>query len=69
MGFYNTGQSACAWGSSSGMVGAGYHTSGGCGTYPTSLKFGTCQGNPYMGSLFSGTVKIWIWMDNKQPIT
>ena len=69
MGFYNTGQNPCNWGSSSGMVGAGYHTSGGCGSYPTSLKFGTGRGDPYMGSLFSGTVKIWIWMDNKQPIT
>ena len=69
MGFYNTGQNPCNWGSSSGMVGAGYHTSGGCGSYPNSLKFGTGRGDPYMGSLFSGTVKIWIWMDNKQPIT
>jgi len=69
MGWYGTQQNACNWSASTGMVGAGYHTSGGCGTYPTSLKFGTGRGDPYMGSLFSGTVKIWIWMDNKQPIS
>ena len=66
MGWYNTSQNACAWNNNSGMVGAGYDSS--CGTYPTSLRFGTGSGGAYMASNHSGNVKIWIWMDNKQPI-
>ena len=66
MGWYNTSQSACSWNNNSGMVGAGYD--GSCGTYPGSLRFGTGSGGAYMGSNHSGNVKIWIWMDNKQPI-
>ena len=67
MGWYGTQtHNACNWQSSSGMVGAGYnHT---CGSYPGSLQFGTGQGGPFMGSFFSGTLRMWIWMDNKQPI-
>ena len=67
MGWYNTSQNACSWNNNSGMVGAGYD--GSCGTYPTSLRFGTGNGGAYMGSNHSGNVKIWIWMDNKQPIS
>ena len=67
MGWYGTQtHNACNWQSSSGMVGAGYNNT--CGSYPGSLQFGTGQGNPYMGSFFSGTLRMWIWMDNKQPI-
>ena len=29
---------------------------------------GTGSGGAYMASNHSGNVKIWIWMDNKQPI-
>ena len=67
MGWYGTQtHNACNWQSSAGMVGAGYnHT---CGSYPGSLQFGTGQGGPFMGSFFSGTLRMWIWMDNKQPI-
>ena len=67
MGWYNTSQNACSWNNNSGMVGAGYD--GSCGTYPTSLRFGTGSGGAYMASNHSGNVKIWIWMDNKQPIS
>ena len=66
MGWYNTCQNVCSWNNNSGMVGAGYD--GSCGTYPGSLRFGTGSGGAYMGSNHSGNVKIWIWMDNKQPI-
>ena len=66
MGWYNTSQSACSWNNNSGMVGAGYD--GSCGSYPGSLRFGTGSGGAYMASNHSGNVKIWIWMDNKQPI-
>ena len=67
MGWYGTQTSnRCNWQSSSGMVGAGYD--GSCGTYPGSLRFGTGQGGPYMGSSHTGQIKMWIWMDNKQPI-
>jgi len=48
------------------MVGAGYQST--CGSYPGSLQFGTGSGGPFMGSFFSGTLRMWIWMDNKQPI-
>ena len=67
MGWYGTQtNNACNWSSSSGMVGAGYnHT---CGSYPGSLQFGTGRSDPFMGSFFSGTLRMWIWMDNKQPI-
>ena len=66
MGWYNTGQSACAWSNNSGMVGAGYD--GSCGTYPGSLRFGTGSGGAFMSSNHTGQIKMWIWMDNKQPI-
>ena len=68
MGWYGTQtNNACNWGNSSGMVGAGYNNT--CGNYPGSLQFGTGRGDPYMGSFFSGTLQMWIWMDNKQPIS
>ena len=67
MGWYGTQtHNACNWQSSSGMVGAGYQST--CGSYPGSLQFGTGSGGPFMGSFFSGTLRMWIWMDNKQPI-
>ena len=67
MGWYGTQtHNSCNWQSSSGMVGAGYNNT--CGTYPSSLQFGTGRGDPFMGSFFSGTLRMWIWMDNKQPI-
>ena len=66
MGWYGTQtHNSCNWQSSSGMVGAGYNNT--CGNYPGSLQFGTGRGDPFMGSFFSGTLRMWIWMDNKQP--
>jgi len=63
-GFYNTSQSPCSWGSSSGAVGAGYD--GSCGDYPTSLRMGFGSGGPNY-SLSTGQWKSWIWMDTKLP--
>ena len=66
MGFYNTGQSPCNWSSDNGMVGSGYD--GTCGTYPTSLRFGFgYDSDPFIDAYITGQVKMWIWMDNKQP--
>ena len=66
MGWYGTQtNNSCNWQNSSGMVGAGYNNT--CGSYPGSLQFGTGRGDPFMGSFFSGTLRMWIWMDNKQP--
>lgn len=60
MGWYNSGQSPCSWGSSSGSIGAGYD--GSCGTYPTSLRMGTgTGGNTY--NLMTGSFAFWVWMD------
>ena len=68
MGWYNTGQSPCNWSSDNGMVGAGYD--GSCGSYPGSLRFGLGQdGDPYRDTVLSGNLKMWIWMDNKAPIS
>ena len=67
MGWYGTQtNNRCNWQNSSGMVGAGFD--GSCGVYPGSLRFGTGTGSPYMGSNHTGQIKMWIWMDNKQPI-
>ena len=65
MGWYSTAQNPCNWQNSTGMVGAGFNNT--CGNYPGSLQFGTGRGDPFMGSFFSGTLRMWIWMDNKQP--
>lgn len=68
MGFYNTGQNPCNWSSDNGMVGAGFD--GSCGGYPSSLRFGIGNdGDPYRDSTLSGNLKMWIWMDNKAPIS
>lgn len=61
MGWYNATQGVCSWSNSSGSVGAGYD--GSCGTYPTSLRFGTGTGGANY-TLGSGQFKFWIYMGN-----
>jgi hypothetical protein len=56
-GIYNTGQSACNWGSATGAIGAGYD--GTCGSYPNGLKLGTGMNDPYQANM-SGTYEFWV---------
>lgn len=57
-GIYNTGQSACSWGSAVGAIGAGFD--GSCGSYPNGLKLGLGDGDAYYNSI-SGTFEFWVW--------
>jgi hypothetical protein len=61
MGFYNTSQSPCNWGSSDGAVGAGYDGSS-CGSWPNSLIMGTGTGGAGYSEI-GGTWSHWLWMD------
>lgn len=65
MGWYNSAQSVCNWGDSSGSIGAGFD--GSCGTYPTALRLGTGTGSAQY-SLSTGQWKFWIWMDTAMPV-
>lgn len=60
-GIYNTSQSPCNWGNSSGAVGAGYDGST-CGSFPNNLIWGTgTSGAAYTNR--SGTWEHWIWWE------
>ena len=61
-GFYNTGQLPCNWGNAANGLGAGFD--GSCGNYPGALRFGVGNsGNPHY-SVYGGSVKSWVWIDN-----
>ena len=55
-GLYNTGQSQCNWGNSTGAIGAGYDP---CGTFPNDLVWGTGTASPFYDNR-SGTWSHWI---------
>lgn len=62
-GIYNTAQSKCSWGDSSGAVGAGW-TGSTCGSFPNDLKWGTGQSGSATYLNISGTWSHWItWND------
>ena len=56
-GIYNTSQSICSWGNSSGAFGSQYD--GSCGSYPNSLRMGTGSAGAYPTNV-GGTWKFWI---------
>lgn len=62
-GIYNSGQSVCNWGSSSGGLGAGFNGSN-CGSFPDNLYMGTGGGsNTYGGR--GGVWSFWFrWLDS-----
>ena len=57
-GIYNTSQTACNWGASTGSIGAGFD--GSCGTYPNGLKLGLGDGDAYYNNI-SGTFSFWVY--------
>jgi len=60
MGIYNTGQSPCNWTSAAGAVGSGYFSSGGCGTFPNGLLWGTgASGTPFYNAI-NMNWQVWI---------
>lgn len=58
-GIYNTAQSQCNWGDSSGAVGAGWNGST-CGSFPNGLIWGTGQSGTANYTNLSGTWSHWI---------
>jgi hypothetical protein len=60
MGIYNTSQLPCNWSNSVGSVGAGYYSSGGCGSYPNGLLWGT--GNSGIPQYNAITMNWQIWI-------